>query len=166
MVITDIITTAVYVASLAVSIATLRILVVTLKETIDLNRKQLELITFELNKAAREIRPEFLMYRDCNEKTCSITIICEKNIAFNVTTSINFDAHMDDKGNLIYQSHKYEPFYKVGDTVWTSTYPKDEDISNGFFRLEFMDDDGRKYEQRLFFNKDSDFLNDRPVLKN
>jgi hypothetical protein len=164
MEVTDIISSAASLGSLFISIVTIRILSVTLKETVDLNRKQLELITFEINKAAREIRPEFSLTTSSMGKVSFITVACEKNIAFNVSTSINFDASMDDNGSLIYQNHNYESFYKPGATVWTGSYVSEEFPTNGFFRLQYMDEDGRKYEQRLCFNVNEEILNDRPTL--
>ncbi len=164
MIITDIITTGVYVASLAISFVTLRILVITLKENIELNRKQSELIEFSLKKAAREIRPEFELKTTDDDQDWLLCITCKKNIAHRVTSSINFDISRDSNGNLIYQNHKFEPFYKPGTEIWRAKFPKTEDIPNGFFRLEYMDEDGRKYEQRLFFNVNFDTLNDRPFL--
>ena len=164
----EILTIAVYFGSFIIGIVTLRILIVTLKETVDLNRKQLELIQVSINQAAREIRPEFELkkvYPVLIQSNYILKITCLKYVANQVGLTANYDASRDGYGNLIYHNlFAKDDIIPPGEIVWSANFKDGEPgPTNGFFRLLYADDDGRKYEQRLFWT-DGKITNGRPVL--
>jgi hypothetical protein len=117
-------------------------------------RSQLSIQQIESNRAAREIRPVFSLVRTRIGDTHTIKLVCENNTAFDVNTSYNIDASMDNKRNLIFQGHKHYPFIKPSAPSWTTNLNLDDYMPNGFLQVSFKDEDNREYQQRLFFSED------------
>ncbi|MET4142868.1 hypothetical protein [Pedobacter sp. UYP1] len=129
-------------------------------------RSQLSIQQIESNRAAREIRPVFSLLTITSGNLYTIKLVCEHNIAFDVHTSYNIDASMDNKENLIFQGKSHYTFIKPGAPSWDSSGNVGEYMPNGFLQVRFKDEDGRQYQQRLSFSEDHSVENDLPTLIN
>ncbi|MBL4675024.1 MAG: hypothetical protein JKY70_02285 [Mucilaginibacter sp.] len=152
---TDLISTVVSVGGFVISVITLRILRNTLKESIDINRKQYELIAIEANRAAREIRPRFkFRYEVSNDADRQWLIIqsdqhLAKNISIEfergvtvpesiyIVEELTFDfVDVGWERPIMYGDHGGDPFSSL--TAWPVT-----------IYIKYFDEDGREYEQRF-----------------
>ncbi|WDF79531.1 hypothetical protein PQ469_05880 [Mucilaginibacter sp. KACC 22773] len=127
-------------------------------------RSQLAIQRIESNRASREIRPYFSLETRIDENKTGLKLVCHNHTAFDVYTGVNIDASLNPTGDLNLQSKNYFHFIKPGQDSWYTNPMWGNPFVNGCLQINYKDEDGREYEQKIYFSDDYSVKNDLPTV--